>query len=115
MLAPQLYGEEDLAFATKVFNKSGLGRHATYLPPSIHPVHCEGEPRTDLDSAEDEARLVLFGALSALMSKTGLRPKDIDILVTTCSIFCPTPSMASLVVNHFKMRGDVQVRLRAPP
>jgi hypothetical protein len=32
-----------------------------------------------------------------------------DILVTTCSIYCPTPSMASMVVNHFKMRKDIQV------
>ena len=25
-----------------------------------------------------------------------------------CSIYCPTPSMASMVVNHFKMRTDIQ-------
>ncbi len=43
-----------------------------------------------------------------LLAKTGLQPRDVDILVTTCSIFCPTPSMASMVVNHFKMRPDVQ-------
>jgi predicted naringenin-chalcone synthase len=28
--------------------------------------------------------------------------------VTTCSIFCPTPSLASMVVNHFGMRPDMQ-------
>lgn len=39
---------------------------------------------------------------------TGLAPKDVDIIVTTCSIFCPTPSLTSMVVNHFKMRTDVQ-------
>lgn len=38
----------------------------------------------------------------------GLQAKDVDIIVTTCSIFCPTPSLASMVVNHFKMRPDVQ-------
>ena len=38
----------------------------------------------------------------------GLVPNDIDILVTTCSIFCPTPSLASMVVNHFQMRPDIQ-------
>ena len=42
------------------------------------------------------------------MSFSGIKPEDIDILVTTCSIFCPTPSLASLVVNHFKLRSDVQ-------
>jgi len=38
----------------------------------------------------------------------GHRPQDIDILVTNCSIYCPTPSLASMLVNHFKMRQDVQ-------
>ncbi len=38
-----------------------------------------------------------------------MRAQDIDILVTTCSIYCPTPSMASMVVNAFKLRKDVQV------
>ena len=46
--------------------------------------------------------------LPTLRLQTGLRPKDIDILVTTCSVYCPTPSMASMVVNAFGMRKDVQ-------
>lgn len=42
------------------------------------------------------------------MERSGLRPCDVDILVTACSIYCPTPSMASMVVNHFKMRPDIK-------
>jgi hypothetical protein len=38
----------------------------------------------------------------------GLQAKDVDILVSTCSIFCPTPSLGSMIVNHFGMRTDVQ-------
>jgi 3-ketoacyl-CoA synthase len=53
--------------------------------------------------------MAVCGALEGLLHKTGLQAKDVDILVTTCSIYCPTPSMASMVVNHFKMRPDVQV------
>lgn len=45
-----------------------------------------------------------------LYTQTGLVASDIDIIVTTCSIFCPTPSLSSMVVNHFKMREDIQVR-----
>ena len=41
------------------------------------------------------------------LSCAGLHADQIDILVTTCSIYCPTPSMASMVMNHFKMRNDV--------
>ena len=38
----------------------------------------------------------------------GLKATDVDILVTNTSIYCPTPSIASLVINLFKMREDVQ-------
>lgn len=34
-------------------------------------------------------------------------PKDIDILVVNCSLFCPTPSMASMIVKKFKMKSDI--------
>ena len=37
----------------------------------------------------------------------GLQPRDIDILVVNCSLFCPTPSLSAMLVNHFKMRTDV--------
>jgi 3-ketoacyl-CoA synthase len=61
-----------------------------------------------LDDAAVECRMALCGALEGLLHKTGLTPNDIDILVTTCSIYCPTPSMASMVVNYFKMKPSVQ-------
>jgi hypothetical protein len=40
----------------------------------------------------------------------GISAQDIDILVTTSSVFAPTPSVASMLINMFKMREDVQVR-----
>ena len=32
---------------------------------------------------------------------------QVDILIVVCSCFAPTPSLASMLVNHFKMRTDV--------
>lgn len=32
---------------------------------------------------------------------------QVDILIVVCSCFAPTPSLASMIVNHFKMRIDV--------
>ena len=32
---------------------------------------------------------------------------QVDILIVVCSCFAPTPSLASMIVNHFKMRTDV--------
>lgn len=39
---------------------------------------------------------------------TGVRPEQVDILVTNCSIFSATPSLASMLINKFKFRTDVQ-------
>jgi 3-ketoacyl-CoA synthase len=52
--------------------------------------------------------MAVFGAVSDLLAKTQIKPQEIDIVITTCSIFCPTPSMASMVINHYKMRNNVQ-------
>ena len=32
---------------------------------------------------------------------------QIDILVTNCSIFCPTPSLSAMLINRFKMNSDI--------
>jgi hypothetical protein len=40
---------------------------------------------------------------------TGIKPEQVDILITNCSIYCPTPSIASMLINMFKMREDIQV------
>ena len=32
---------------------------------------------------------------------------QIDILVTNCSLYCPTPSLSAMIVNHFKMRSNI--------
>ncbi|KAG2490806.1 hypothetical protein HYH03_010728 [Edaphochlamys debaryana] len=102
------YTLEDIEFQERVYARSGLSDNRTHLPPWLNPQHCGNEPRTDLAAAEQEARLAMTGAVQALLDKTGLQPKDVDILVTTCSIYCPTPSLASLLVNAFGMRPDVQ-------
>jgi 3-ketoacyl-CoA synthase len=32
---------------------------------------------------------------------------QIDIVIVSCSCFAPTPSMAAMITNHFKLRRDV--------
>ena len=32
---------------------------------------------------------------------------QIDILIVVCSCFAPTPSIASMIVNRFKLRTDI--------
>jgi len=60
-----------------------------------------------MDAARAEAREVMFGAVDELLAKTGVRPKDIGVLVVNCSLFNPTPSLSAMVVNHYKLRGNI--------
>lgn len=46
-------------------------------------MHCGNAPRTDLDAAAEECRMVVFGAVEGLLTKLGITAKDVDILVST--------------------------------
>ncbi|GIL63203.1 hypothetical protein Vafri_17330 [Volvox africanus] len=102
-----MYSDEMKDFLWKVLLKSGLSAETTYLPPAVHPCHVQ-QPQMDIPSAMEEARMVICGALDELMARTGIKSQDVDILITSNSIFCPTPSLASMVVNRYNMRSDVQ-------
>ena len=58
-------------------------------------------------SAREEAEQVMFGALDILFKNTGVRLKDIGILVVNCSLFNPTPSLSSMIINRYKLRGNI--------
>lgn len=58
--------------------------------------------------ARKEAQTVMFGALDELFEKTKVKPKDVGILVVNSSLFNPTPSLSSIIVNHYKMRGNIR-------
>ncbi|KAF8069577.1 KCS2 [Scenedesmus sp. PABB004] len=102
-----MYSDAAKDFMVKVVTRSGLSSNGTFLPAAINPLLAP-EPRHDMATALEEARAVMTGAVEALLAKTGLRACDVDILVTNCSIFCPTPSLASMLVNAFKFRPDIQ-------
>lgn len=50
----------------------------------------------------------MFGALDNLFSSTSVKPKDIGILVVNCSLFNPTPSLSAMIVNKYKLRGNIK-------
>lgn len=94
--------EESLAFQKKVIDRSGLGQ-LTYLPESI--LRIPANPC--MSEARKEAEAVMFGAIDELLAKTGVKAKDIGILIVNCSLFNPTPSLSSMIVNHYKLRGSI--------
>lgn len=90
-------------FQVKMLERSGLGEE-TCLPPAIHTI----PPSPSLELAREEAELVIFSAMDSLLKKTGVKPRDIDILIVNCSIFSPTPSLSAMVINKYKLRSNIK-------
>ena len=76
-----VFSEENLAFQKKILERSGLGQK-TYLPPAILSI----PPNPCMAEARKEAEQVMFGAIDQLLEKTGVKAKDIGILVVNCSL-----------------------------
>ncbi|CAN6178509.1 unnamed protein product [Urochloa humidicola] len=92
-----------IRFMKRMLENSGIGDNS-YLPPNIHYI----PPSHTLSDARYEAEQVIFSSIDDLFAKTCISPKEIDILVTNCSAFCPVPSLADMIVNKYKLRGDVR-------
>jgi hypothetical protein len=47
----------------------------------------------------------------------GIKPQEVNFVITNCSLFNPVPSLSAAVINHFKMghrtRGFALVRMLA--
>jgi len=66
-------------------------------------------PDLSIAAARYEAELVMFDCVDQLLQRNNVRPDQIDVLVVNCSIFNPTPSLAAMIINQYKMRDDVVV------
>ncbi|KAJ7189806.1 hypothetical protein O6H91_23G055800 [Diphasiastrum complanatum] len=97
------FDEKSLAFQKKILERSGLGEE-TYLPPALHELPAN----PCMSAARGEAEEVMFGALDELFEKTHVKPKDVGILVVNCSLFNPTPSLSAMIVNKYRMRGNIK-------
>lgn len=84
--------------------KSGLGQD-TYLPFNLISFPYN----TSMKASREETADVMFTTVKRLLKKSNLEANKIDILVVNCSSFSPTPSLAAMIINRFKMRSDVLV------
>ncbi|KAG1330553.1 3-ketoacyl-CoA synthase 6 [Cocos nucifera] len=94
---------KSVQFQTRILERSGLGEE-TCLPPANHFI----PPNPTMEASRAEAQFVIFSAIDDLIKKTGLKPKDIDILVVNCSLFSPTPSLSAMIVNKYKLRSNIR-------
>ncbi|TYH85914.1 hypothetical protein ES332_D01G005700v1 [Gossypium tomentosum] len=97
------FDEPTMEFLRKIMERSGLGDE-TGAPPSMHCF----PPRPSMAAARQEAELVMFGALDTLFASTNVKPRDVGILVVNCSLFNPTPSLTAMIINKYKMRGNIK-------
>ncbi|KAF0912548.1 hypothetical protein E2562_015245 [Oryza meyeriana var. granulata] len=95
--------EKSVRFQTRILERSGLGEE-TCLPPANHYI----PPNPSMEASRAEAQLVIFSAIDDLVRRTGLKPKDIDILVVNCSLFSPTPSLSAMIINKYKLRSNIR-------
>ncbi|PKA61307.1 3-ketoacyl-CoA synthase 11 [Apostasia shenzhenica] len=93
---------ESVGFQRRMLERSGVGQ-ATYLPASL----LESPIEMSSAAALNEARMVVFGAVDELLAATAVRAKDVAVVVVNCSLYNPTPSLAAMVINRYKLRGNV--------
>ncbi|XP_019242034.1 PREDICTED: 3-ketoacyl-CoA synthase 6-like, partial [Nicotiana attenuata] len=86
-----------------MLERSGVSEE-TALPPALHYI----PPTPTMVLAREEAEIVIFSVMDSLLEKTGLNPKDIDILIVNCSHFSPTPSLSAMVINKYKLRSNIK-------
>ncbi|XWS62811.1 hypothetical protein CRYUN_Cryun06bG0042500 [Craigia yunnanensis] len=98
-----IFDRESIDFQVKMLKRAAVGNESC-LPPPLHEIPCNGS----LSGARQEVEEVLFTAVNDLLSKHKIDPKSIDILVSNCSIFCPTPSITAMVINKFGFRSDIK-------
>jgi 3-ketoacyl-CoA synthase len=96
------FDEAAMAFQEKMAAAGGLG-DGTYLPDAMHA----SPPAPSIAAARAEAEMVLGATVNDALRAAGVAPSQIDAVVVNCSLFCPTPSLAAMVVRMWGLRPDV--------
>ncbi|XP_047083667.1 probable 3-ketoacyl-CoA synthase 20 [Lolium rigidum] len=96
------FDDESMSFQKRMMERSGLGE-ATHFPASLMSIPVDMCLRT----ARDESEAVVFGVVDELLAKTGVPAGDIGIVIANSSLYSPTPSFVSLIVNRYRLREDV--------
>ncbi|CAI8593357.1 unnamed protein product [Vicia faba] len=98
-----VFKDESINFQRKIIDRSGFS-DKTYLPEDslkIPPIICT------LNAEKKETESVIYAAIDELLLKTKMKVEDIDILITNCCIFSPSPSLSAMIVNHYKLKDQV--------
>ncbi|KAF2567181.1 hypothetical protein F2Q68_00027616 [Brassica cretica] len=98
-------GLNEYKFLLKAIVSSGIGEQ-TYAPRLVF----EGrEERPSLQDGISEMEEFYVDSIGKLLERQQISPKEVDILVVNVSMLSTMPSLASRIINHYKMREDVKV------
>lgn len=102
-LRSRRFSDTSAEFMRTIYRRSGLGDE-TYGPPFIFQTDYEAK----LQYAVLEAEESMFSATESLLAKTSIDASQITHLIVACSLFSPVPSLATLLVNRFKLDESVK-------
>lgn len=97
------FDRASIDFLKKVQERSGIGDESC-VPVNMHEL----PPDVSFKRSQEETEEVMFTIVKDLLAKQNINPKSIDILVTNCTLFCPTPSLSAMIVNKFGFRSNIK-------
>uniref|UniRef100_M1BC96 3-ketoacyl-CoA synthase n=1 Tax=Solanum tuberosum TaxID=4113 RepID=M1BC96_SOLTU len=105
--------DEAVHLQKKVLERSGYS-DKTYLPESIRRLP---EKIMTFEESRKGTEKVIFGAIDDLLAKTKVKAREIGIVIVNIGLYnptikteyvlTPTPSLSSMIVNHYKLGVDV--------
>ncbi|KAK2989671.1 hypothetical protein RJ640_015520 [Escallonia rubra] len=97
-------GLNEYKFLLKAIVSSGIGEQ-TYAPRMVFAGREENPTYEDGIFEMDE---FLNDCIGKLLSRAKVSASEIDVVVVNVSMLASIPSLASRIVNHYKMREDVK-------
>ncbi|GKV01061.1 hypothetical protein SLEP1_g13656 [Rubroshorea leprosula] len=105
LLRNKSLGLNEYKFLLKAIVSAGLGEQ-TYAPRIMFSGREECPLLADSISEMEE---FFVDSVEKLLSRSGFSPQEIDLLVVNVSMLAILPSLASRIINRYKMRSDIKV------
>ncbi|KAL8089754.1 3-ketoacyl-CoA synthase 12-like [Apium graveolens] len=97
-------GINEYKFLLKAIVGSGIGEE-TYGPRMVFHGRENNPTYEDGISEMDE---FFNDSIEKLLSRAGVSPQDIDVLVVNVATMTTSPSLASRIINQYKLREDIK-------
>ncbi|KAE8666678.1 3-ketoacyl-CoA synthase 3 [Hibiscus syriacus] len=97
-------GLNEYKFLLKAGVSSGIGDQ-TYSTKIMFSGREECPKLEDGISEMDE---FFHDSIAKVLSKAGISPQEIDVLLVNVSMLSAVPSLSSRIINHYKMRPDIK-------